>query len=663
MPSRILRLWNPDASAWEEVGDSRLTAHLAAADPHPQYLTAGEGGGGGGLATDPLADAKGDLFAASGADAIGRLALGTDGQVLTADSAQTLGVRWATPAAGGGGAYVDEAGDTMTGTLVFSGAGVVSGGAVRVLGTGATDARTYGTAAGFGPTETSQTGERGLRFHHPQAAFLVAVRWYRVDPTQVVPGSVRLWDTTNTATPVWSSATPAEWSNTVAGWKEHRLAAGTQPALVAGRPYVVSYSVPSGTNTTRHTGYTPTPDAPLVFDAHGIAASGGAFPGTGSADAWGIDAVVRTSLSASTPAASGAIRLPNGSDGALAWRNQGDTADLALTVNTSNALAFNGAALLTQATADPLYLSPTEGDAAYLKLTGGQLTGNLGVGVAPAAWWSDAKAIQVGAAGSLWAAASASTTEVGDNTRYDGTNRVAMLTPSAPATFFRQAGGVTTIQTAPAVAAGAAQTFTTRLQVAQTGTVTVTPDGGQDALSAQGHVRLATGAELTGASHLGLRLPGSGFAFYPAQDNSYNLGSGTNRWGTVYATVGAINTSLAEAKQDLTPLSPEDALAAVRATDPVQFSYKPPERGPEWYELPDDPEQAEQVLQQRLTAAPLEAGARHQAGFVLQDESGTYHTDPLFECGPGQSAPSHTAGILLAAIKALDTRLLALEGA
>jgi len=40
---------------------------------------------------------KGDLAVASAADAAGRLAVGSNGQLLTADSAQSLGLKWATP--------------------------------------------------------------------------------------------------------------------------------------------------------------------------------------------------------------------------------------------------------------------------------------------------------------------------------------------------------------------------------------------------------------------------------------------------------------------------------------------------------------------------------------------------------------------------------------
>src|SRR4029077_13596217 len=54
----------------------------------------------GGVASDTIFDAKGDLAVASGADAAAKLTVGANGQVLTADSAQTLGVKWAAAAGG-----------------------------------------------------------------------------------------------------------------------------------------------------------------------------------------------------------------------------------------------------------------------------------------------------------------------------------------------------------------------------------------------------------------------------------------------------------------------------------------------------------------------------------------------------------------------------------
>lgn len=64
------------------------TDHTAAADPHTGYVL------------ESLLDAKGDIIAASADNTPAKVTVGSNGQVLTADSAQSAGVKWATASSG-----------------------------------------------------------------------------------------------------------------------------------------------------------------------------------------------------------------------------------------------------------------------------------------------------------------------------------------------------------------------------------------------------------------------------------------------------------------------------------------------------------------------------------------------------------------------------------
>jgi hypothetical protein len=112
-------LWYYTGSAWAASG---ATGDI-------EGVTAGVGISGGGTSgtvtiTNSMAtaiDAKGDLVAGTGADAFTRLAVGANGTILTADSAETTGLKWAAAAGGGSLTLINTGGTTLSGATTTVG--------------------------------------------------------------------------------------------------------------------------------------------------------------------------------------------------------------------------------------------------------------------------------------------------------------------------------------------------------------------------------------------------------------------------------------------------------------------------------------------------------------------------------------------------------------
>jgi hypothetical protein len=154
-----------------------------------------------GPGADAIWDAKGDLLAASAADTAARLPVGSNNQVLTADSAQTLGVKWATPSSFTETLPVtilDTKGDLIAATSADTAAKLPAGSNGQVLT--ADSAQTTGlkwAAAG-----TGRTAKRVLATSGPGATPTINTDSYDVVHLTALAAAVTSMTTNLSGTPV-----------------------------------------------------------------------------------------------------------------------------------------------------------------------------------------------------------------------------------------------------------------------------------------------------------------------------------------------------------------------------------------------------------------------------------------------------------------------------
>jgi hypothetical protein len=204
---------------------------------------------------------------------------------------------------------------------------------------------------------------------------------------------------------------------------------------------------------------------------------------------------------------------------------------------------------------------------------------------------------------------------------------------------------------------------TRKMYLSQAGTLTIVPDGGQPSIvvSNGGPIQVATGelqlyALATGAVRVG--NPSQNVIFYPPVGGWYpndngvqSLGTTGNKWSTVYAATGTINTSSVEAKTDIAPLDPAACVQAVLDTDWVRFHFRDPQPA----EDADADARAAHVKMLEETAH-----VRAQNGYVLN--SPDHKVSDLFGLADRQSGtPQSDLGIIACALQAALKRIAELE--
>lgn len=158
---------------------------------------------------------KGDLYAATAAGTVTRLGVGSNGQVLTADSSQASGLKWAAGGSGSGGGFRgtwQAATEYQPGEIVVYGDGVygTEGGAAADDPPWTLTTLYSGTPA---TTELADGGDYQFRAlcTPSKRVRLAALGFYRTAAQTQVPHELRLYDPAqSTTTPLATVTVPGE---------------------------------------------------------------------------------------------------------------------------------------------------------------------------------------------------------------------------------------------------------------------------------------------------------------------------------------------------------------------------------------------------------------------------------------------------------------------